>query len=141
MSEENNDLSILSVRESTSGHEMEQTQVATGFQAYMFEYKLDTLTRSILKMSDSLARLTRLHGALLNCEEEDALFEEGGQSEFGPAEHILSEETNAPINVFPQRERAGIQGLLTSMSCQCLGQLSNYRHKGLPRGGIIDIFG
>ena len=31
LSEENNDLSILSVRESTSGHEIEQTPVATGF--------------------------------------------------------------------------------------------------------------
>ena len=66
LSEENNDLSILSVRESTSGHEKEQTPVATGFQAYMFESKLDTLTNSMLKMLDSLARLTRPHGALLN---------------------------------------------------------------------------
>ena len=58
LSEENNDLSILSVRESASGHEIEQTPVATGFQAYMFESKLVTLTNSMLKMSDSLARLT-----------------------------------------------------------------------------------
>ena len=35
LSEENNDLSILFVRESTSGHEIEQTPVATGFQAYL----------------------------------------------------------------------------------------------------------
>jgi len=31
LSEENNGLSILSVRESTSGHETKQTPVATGF--------------------------------------------------------------------------------------------------------------
>ena len=42
---------------------------------------------------------------------------------------------------FPNGERAGIQGLLTSMSCPCLGQVSNYWHRGLSRGGIIDIFG
>ena len=41
----------------------------------------------------------------------------------------------------PNGGRAGIQGLLTSMSCPCLGQVSNYWHRGLPRGGIIDIFG
>ena len=58
LSEENNDLSILFVRESTSGHEIEQTPVATGFQAYMPESKLNTLTNSMLKMSDFLARLT-----------------------------------------------------------------------------------
>ena len=33
LSEESNDLSILSVRESTSGHEVAQTPVATGFEA------------------------------------------------------------------------------------------------------------
>ena len=44
-----------------------------------------------LKKLDSLARLTRPHGALLNFEEEDALLEEGGQSEFDPTERILSE--------------------------------------------------
>ena len=31
LSEENSDLSILSVRDSSSGHEIEQTPVATGF--------------------------------------------------------------------------------------------------------------
>ena len=31
LSEENNDISIPSVRESISGHEIEQTPVATGF--------------------------------------------------------------------------------------------------------------
>ena len=56
-SKDKNDLSILSVRESTSGHEIEQTPFATGFQAYVFESKLDTLTNSMLKMSDSLACL------------------------------------------------------------------------------------
>ena len=64
LSEENNDISILSVRESASG------------------------------LADSLARLTRPHGAFLNSEEEDALLEEGGQSEFDPTERIFSEETN-----------------------------------------------
>ena len=34
----------------------------------------------------------------------------------------------------PNGGRAGIQGLLTSMSCPCLGQVSNYWHNGLPRG-------
>jgi len=43
-------------------------------------------------MSDSLARLTQTHGALLNSEEEDGLPEEGGQSEFDPTEGILLEE-------------------------------------------------
>ena len=42
-----NDLSIFSVQESTSGHELEQSPVATGFQAYVFESKLDTLTKSM----------------------------------------------------------------------------------------------
>ena len=63
--EENSDLSILSVRDSTSGHEIEQAPVATGFQAHLFESKLVTLTNSMLKMSDSLARLARPHEALL----------------------------------------------------------------------------
>ena len=34
--EENSDLSILSVRDSSSGHEIEQAPVATGFQAHLF---------------------------------------------------------------------------------------------------------
>ena len=46
-------------------------------------------------MSDSLARLARPHGALLNSEVEDVPHEEGGQTEFDPTERILSEETNA----------------------------------------------
>ena len=58
--EENSDLSILSVRDSSSGHEIEQAQVATGFQAHLFESKFDTLTNSMLKMSDSLACLAPL---------------------------------------------------------------------------------
>ena len=48
----------------------------------------------MLKMSDSLARLARPHEALLDSEEEDALHEEGGQSEFDPTERILSQEIN-----------------------------------------------
>ena len=75
--EENSDLSILSVRDSSSGHEIEQAPVATGFQAHLFESKLDTLTNSMLKMSDTLAPLARPHEALLDSEEEDALREEG----------------------------------------------------------------
>ena len=94
LSEENTDLSILSVRDSSNGHEIEQAPVATGFQAHLFESKLDTLTNSMLKMSDFLARLDRPHGALLNSEEEDVLREEGGQSEFDPTERILSQEIN-----------------------------------------------
>jgi len=44
LSEDNNDLFILSVPESTSGHETKQIPVATGFRAYPFESKLDSLT-------------------------------------------------------------------------------------------------
>ena len=58
----------------------------------------------MLKMLDSLARLTRPHGALLNSEEEDALLEEGGQSEFDPTEHILSEETNLESGELPYED-------------------------------------
>ena len=89
LSEENSDLSILSVRDSSSGHELEQAPVATGFQALLLESKLDTLTNSMLKMSDSLAHLARPYGALLDSEEEDTLREEGGRSEFDPTERIL----------------------------------------------------
>ena len=90
--EENSDLSILSVRDSCSGHEIEQAPVATGFQAHLFESKLDTLTNSMLKMSDSLARLARPHEALLDSEEEDALREDGRQSEFDPTVRTLSQK-------------------------------------------------
>ena len=92
LSEDNNDLFILSVRESTSGHEKKQTPVATEFQAYLFKSKFDSLTNSMLKMSDSLARFTQPHGAPLNSEEEDALLEKGGQSESDSTERILWEE-------------------------------------------------
>ena len=111
--EENSVSSILSVRDSSSGHEIEQASVATGFQAPLFESKLDTLTNSMLKMSDSLALLARRHGALLDSEEEDALREEGGQSEFDPTERILSEETNLESrelsygDLFKDREDCG----------------------------------
>ena len=104
MSGESNDVSILSVQESTSGHEIAQTPVATGFEGYTSESKLDTLTNSMLKMSDSLARLTRPHGTLLNSEEEDALLEVGGQSEFDPTERILSEETNLESGDLPYED-------------------------------------
>ena len=46
-------------------------------------------------MSDTLQRLAQSHMALLNPEEEDALLDEGGQSEFDPTEHILSEKTQS----------------------------------------------
>ena len=57
--EENSDLSILSVRDPSSGHEKEQAPVTTWFQAHLFESKLDRLTNSMLKMWNSLARLAR----------------------------------------------------------------------------------
>ena len=101
LSEENSDLSILSVQDSSNGHELEQAPVATGSQAHLLESKLDTLTNSILKMSDSLVRLARAHGTLLDSEEEDTLREEGGQSEFDSTERILSEETNLESGELP----------------------------------------
>ena len=56
-------------------------------------------SNSMLKMSDSLVRLARPHGALLDSEEEDALREEDGQSDFDPTERILSQETLNRANV------------------------------------------
>ena len=47
-SEGDNDLSILSVHESTSGRDIEQSSVPTGFQAYAFEPKLETLANLML---------------------------------------------------------------------------------------------
>ena len=70
----------------------------------MFESKLDTLTTSMLKMSDSLTRLTRPYGALLDSEEEDALREEGGQSEFDPTQRILSQEINLESSELPYED-------------------------------------
>ena len=87
LSEENSDLSILSVRDSSSGHEIEQTPVATGFQAHLFESKLDTLTNSMLKMSDSLTRLAPPHEAFLDSEED-----------------VLSEETNLESGELPYED-------------------------------------
>ena len=55
-------------------------------------------------MSDSLARLARLHGALLDSEKEDAIREEGGQSEFNPTERILLEETNLELGKRPYED-------------------------------------
>ena len=66
LSEESNDVSILSVRESTSGHEIAQTPVATVFEAYTFESKLDTLTNSMLKMSDFLSASLKFRGRRLS---------------------------------------------------------------------------
>ena len=104
LSEENSDLSILSVRDSSNVHELEQAPVATGFQAHLLESKLDTLTNSILKMSDSLVHLARPHGTLLDSEEEDTLREEGEQSEFDSTERILSEETNLESGELPYED-------------------------------------
>ena len=42
--EESSALSILSVRDSSCGHEIEQAPVATAFQTQLFESKIDTLT-------------------------------------------------------------------------------------------------
>ena len=102
--EENSDLSILSVRDSSSGREKEQAPVATGFQAHLFESKLDTLTNSMLKMSDSLARLARSHEALLDSEEEDALREDGRQNEFDPTVSILSQKINLESSELPYED-------------------------------------
>ena len=57
----------------------------------------------MLKMSDSLARLTQPHGTLLNPEEEDVLLEEAGKSELDPTERILLEEAHFDheLNVLP----------------------------------------
>ena len=58
LSEDNNGLSILFVCDPSSGHEIEQTPVATGFHTSALESILDSLTNTMLKMSDSLALLT-----------------------------------------------------------------------------------
>ena len=55
-------------------------------------------------MSESLSRLTRPQGALLNSEEEDALLAEGGQREFHHTERILSEETNLQLGELPYED-------------------------------------
>ena len=102
--EENSDLSILSVRDSSSGHEIEQAPVATGFQAHLFKSKLDTLTNSMLKMSDSLARLARPHEALSDSEEEDVLREDGRQGEFDPTVRILSQKINLESSELPYED-------------------------------------
>ena len=51
----------------------------------------------MLKMSDTLTRLTRPHGALLNFEEEDAILEGSRQSELYSAERILAEEAKTDL--------------------------------------------
>ena len=61
-------------------------------------FKLDMLTNSMLKMSDSLARLARPHEVLLDSEEE------GGQSEFDPTEHILSQKINLESSELPYED-------------------------------------
>ena len=53
----------------------------------------------MLRMSDSLALLTRPNVGLLNSWEEDALLEEGGLSEFDPTERILSEEAQTDLEL------------------------------------------
>ena len=83
---------------------VEQASFATGFQAHLFDSKLDTLTNSMSKMSDSLSRLAQTHGALLDSEEEDALREEGGQSKFDPTERILSQEINLESSELPYED-------------------------------------
>ncbi|XP_015771485.1 PREDICTED: uncharacterized protein LOC107349815 [Acropora digitifera] len=76
---------------------VEQASFATGFQAHLFDSKLDTLTNSMLKMSDSLSRLYRVL-------EEDALREEGGQGKFDPTERILSQEINLESSELPYED-------------------------------------
>ena len=96
--QEDNDLSVLSVRE--------QTLVATRFQPSTLESKLNSLTNLMLRMSDSLALLTQPNVGLLNSREEDALLEEGGLSEFDPTERVLSEEaqTDLELGEFPYED-------------------------------------
>ena len=67
----------------TASHQVMQIRTA---------YKGTMWSNSMLKMSDSLVRLARPHGALLDSEEEDALRQEDGQSEFDPTERILSQK-------------------------------------------------
>ena len=55
-------------------------------------------------MSDALALIARPHGAFLDFEEENALREEGGQSEFDPTKRILSEETNLESSELPHED-------------------------------------
>ena len=85
-------------KDSSSGHKKKQAPVATGFQAHLFESKLDTLTNSMLKMSVSLAHLARPHEALLDSEEE------GGQSELDPTECILSQEIILELSELPYED-------------------------------------
>ncbi|XP_044166289.1 uncharacterized protein LOC114963128 [Acropora millepora] len=58
----------------------------------------------MLKMSDSLAHLARPHEALLDSEEEDALREEGGQSELDPTECILSQGIILELSELPYED-------------------------------------
>ncbi|XP_044167452.1 uncharacterized protein LOC122951516 [Acropora millepora] len=58
----------------------------------------------MLKMSDSLARLARPHEALLDSEEEDALREDGRQSEFDPTVSILSQKINLESSELPYED-------------------------------------
>ena len=98
-------VSIVHVQESTSGRDEEvkdQTPVATGFKA--FESKLDTLTSSMLKVSDTLSLLASAqpHMALnVSSEEEDALLAE---SEFDPAEGILPEDSGLELGELPYED-------------------------------------
>ena len=51
LSQGDNDLSVLSVSEPTCGQNKQQPPVAKGFQAYVFEPKLDTLTNSMNRVN------------------------------------------------------------------------------------------
>ena len=51
-----------------------------------------------------MARLTRPHGALLNSEEEDALLEEDGQSEFDTTECMFLEEVQTILGELPYED-------------------------------------
>ena len=51
-----------------------------------------------------MARLTRPHGALLNSEEEDALLEEDGQSEFDTTDCMFSEEVQTILGELPYED-------------------------------------
>ena len=98
-------VSIVHVQELTSGRDeevKEQTPVSTGFKA--FECKLDTLTSSMLKVSDTLSLLTSAqpHMALnVSPEEEDVLLAE---SEFDPTEGILLEDSGLKLGDLPYKD-------------------------------------
>ena len=120
----------------------------TGFEAYIFESKLNTLTDSMLKMMDSSARLTWPHWALLNSEEEDALLEESGQSEFDPTERIFSEETNLESGELPYEDlfedtegcgAKGNKGVTKRVNSACTKRLAKEQFSSIQNTSVQKI--